>query len=578
MGIATAIVLLVGVSCPVAPSHAAKFTVTSAADQGPGSLRNLILHSNRNGKADTIVFASNLTGQTLQPITPLPPLAEGNLTIDGDNDQDGKPEITIDGTTCGGTGFDVRSQSNKIRNLAIGHFSKAIAVSGASGKLNVVSGCRLGTDLAGTLAAANEYGVYVSGGAGSNTVGGVTSALRNLISGNTVAGVVVSGGAHNAVLGNYLGVNLVGSAALATAGGVIVQDGALGPRIGNSTAGSGNVISGNQQQGLIITGTGTRNTQVLQNLIGTTPDGKSDITNGGDAIDVVGSAGSFAIGAPGQGNAICVWGHTTGILVSSPNTGASPIVDNDLTLPFQHSPYQSNYGIRISLLYGGGFTGRIADNFLFDHQEGLACEGAGVHPVVAGNKFQWCRDGITIWTDAFPNLGNLGDKSTSNDGGNQFVQGSGVAVGNHSTKGIKAEGNNWGTTSKTQIEAMIYDGRQHPGCGIVDYDPLIGGVHPTGGGLVHVSGVVAESTNAGVEVVLTLSAPAEVTVAVLNAAGRTVAALAPQSLPAGLNRLSWGGLSTSGTRVPAGHYLVRVTARGTGGGQASSLASLRLVR
>jgi flagellar hook assembly protein FlgD len=79
-------------------------------------------------------------------------------------------------------------------------------------------------------------------------------------------------------------------------------------------------------------------------------------------------------------------------------------------------------------------------------------------------------------------------------------------------------------------------------------------------------------------VTVNLSAAAEVQVQVLNIAGRPVAVLPEQSLPQGLSTLNWNGLTTLGTKAPAGTYLVRVTARNAEGAQSQGLTTLSLRR
>lgn len=77
---------------------------------------------------------------------------------------------------------------------------------------------------------------------------------------------------------------------------------------------------------------------------------------------------------------------------------------------------------------------------------------------------------------------------------------------------------------------------------------------------------------------VTLSAPARVSAVVLNAAGRTLAALGERQLEAGVSRLSWSGRNGGGTVVPAGTYFVRLTARDGSGASSSAVAVLRLQR
>src|SRR5213078_788285 len=95
------------------------------------------------------------------------------------------------------------------------------------------------------------YGVEIS--QPNNTVGGTTTPLRNVVSGNVRSGVVLylSTATGNKVIGNY---------------------------IGGSTAGSGNVISGNGAGGVGVYNASARNT-ISGNFIGTDAPGSLPLPN-----------------------------------------------------------------------------------------------------------------------------------------------------------------------------------------------------------------------------------------------------------------------------------------------------------
>jgi|GEM_PF-6266488 len=89
----------------------------------------------------------------------------------------------------------------------------------------------------------------------------------------------------------------------------------------------------------------------------------------------------------------------------------------------------------------------------------------------------------------------------------------------------------------------------------------------------------AQAAGSGVTVSYTLSADAQVLVEVLNIAGRTVATLAgDEAAPAGLSTCTWNGRGGSGTSVPAGRYIVRISARAADGQQVQSLVPIQLER
>jgi len=92
---------------------------------------------------------------------------------------------------------------------------------------------------------------------------------------------------------------------------------------------------------------------------------------------------------------------------------------------------------------------------------------------------------------------------------------------------------------------------------------------------VTMTGASALATARGAEVVFTLSADANVSAEVLNIAGRLVGRVCTdRASTAGVNVLLWDGRSATGTRVPAGRYLVRVMARSEDGAQTQSLVPL----
>lgn len=92
------------------------------------------------------------------------------------------------------------------------------------------------------------------------------------------------------------------------------------------------------------------------------------------------------------------------------------------------------------------------------------------------------------------------------------------------------------------------------------------------------SALAAATAGGTVEIRVSLAGAATVAVRVLNVAGREVGVLAARDLASGTTSLSWSGRSASGTLVPAGTYLVQVTAREPGGGQTVAVTSLSLRR
>ena len=211
----------------------------------------------------------------------------------------------------GGDGVDLTSgaSSNTIGgtlagqgNLIAGNTGDGIAVSGAGTSNNTIAGNQIGTDIAGTKALANGTGVQLSAGATNNIVGGIAASARNLISGNTNAGIAITGAgsAGNTIAGNFIGTDASGQNAVANPIGILFGGG-TGTTIGGTAAGAGNVISGNTTAGIELSGTGVTATLIVGNEIGTNAAGTAAVVqpNQSGAILTLQNAGIVVVGSQG---------------------------------------------------------------------------------------------------------------------------------------------------------------------------------------------------------------------------------------------------------------------------------------
>lgn len=190
------------------------------------------------------------------------------------------------------------------RNIISGNNGVGITIRGSA---NIVQGNYIGTDASGTAAIPNGMeGIWIAPNAQDNIVGGSSAEERNVISGNDLFGISISGrgATGNVVKGNYIGVDATGSAALPNRHGQVISDGPKDNIIGGSAPGEGNVISANGT-GVLIRGADTSGNAIIGNHIGTDASGSQPLGNA-LSIWILNGAHDNAIGgtAPGEGNVI----------------------------------------------------------------------------------------------------------------------------------------------------------------------------------------------------------------------------------------------------------------------------------
>ncbi|MGM1054246.1 MAG: beta strand repeat-containing protein, partial [Bacteroidota bacterium] len=233
---------------------------------------------------------------------------------------------TIHGLTIGGTGNEVTGNyigtdesgtvsignevagiqmlstgGNKIiKNIISGNKSFGLWVSNANGNSDQVNGNLIGTNKFGTAKIPNGSGVYFSGGSGTIIGGSLASGEGNVISGNLNFGIQFNGSNGNFIQGNYIGTDATGLLALGNLAGIYNPNSANN-LIGGSDPNLGNIISGNTNDGIVISG---GNNTVLNNSIGLNKNGEV-LGNGGSGINISGaSATGNTIGGTNNGNRI----------------------------------------------------------------------------------------------------------------------------------------------------------------------------------------------------------------------------------------------------------------------------------
>ena len=296
--------------------------VTNTNDSGPGSLRQAILDANTSAGTDTITF--NIPGSgphTISPLTGLPTITDP-VFIDGTSEPDfaGAPVIEIEGSNIASAaaGLTITAGNSTVRGLAINRFTY-YGIHLLTNGGNVLVGNHIGTDIQGMSAQPNaRNAIRIEQGSGGNTIGGSSISERNVLSGNTFAGIQVlaSAGPSNAIVGNYIGTNAAGTAALPNQHGIELFGDSN--TVGGTAAGAGNLISGNSDWGLrIYTGTGN---VVQGNWVGTDAAGAVAMSNN-TGIMVQNATNNTIGGTTASARNIISGNEYAGILLSGTSTG-----------------------------------------------------------------------------------------------------------------------------------------------------------------------------------------------------------------------------------------------------------------
>jgi hypothetical protein len=323
---ANSFALLLGMTTTAALANT--FTVTNTLDSGAGSLRQAISDANSHS-GSTINFtidANSDTGCngttkvcTIKPATLFDNITS-QVTINGYSQagssantmpvgDDAKLLIELDATNVSPALRleGASSGSSTIKGLAITHLANEgiLVMNGSSN--NTISGNFIGVNVAGTASSfiGTSTAVDMETGSNGNTVGGATPDARNVLSGNGEI-IYVQACDNSVIQGNYINVDRNGTTALTSALRGIDLAGGSGNLIGGPTPGGGNVIGTWAAIGIIFQGAGNNN-RIQGNLVGT--DATGTVRFGGGQYGVTyyegtGTGNKIGGAAAGEGNVV----------------------------------------------------------------------------------------------------------------------------------------------------------------------------------------------------------------------------------------------------------------------------------
>jgi titin len=279
----------------------------------------------------------------------------------------------------GATSNTIGGTSGTARNVISGNASEGLRLSDPGTSANLVQGNYIGTDASGTRALPNGWtGLTIFSGAASNTIGGTSPAARNILSGNSSYGIVVSdsGTSENLIQGNYIGLATNGTAPLPNYTGVLITSSATNNTLGGASAAARNIVSGNNGSGLEIAYSAAAN-YIQGNFIGTDPTGVNAIANGGEGIYMHDGASGNFIGGPAAGAGNVISANTyRGIYAYGTSTSYNLIQGNFIGTTASGAT-----------ALGNGWDGVVFFDGASSNVVGLSPSGTGTGNTIAFNGF-----------------------------------------------------------------------------------------------------------------------------------------------------------------------------------------------
>ena len=442
----------------LAPRAGLTFTVTSLADSDDASAGDGVCQtSSGNGAVCTLRAAiqeanANAGADTIvfnipgavQTITLSTVLPTITQPVVIDGANSVTTRVQIRGSSYLANGLDVTGGNSDIKNLVIGHFLTAIRLEINGG--NSVSGCYIGLNTAGTAADANYQGIVIDN-VPNNTIGLTTAGGGNVISGNNASN---ASKANVDILGanatgNVVQNNFIGTNAAGTAAITPVAD--YGVRV---YGGDNNTIGGTTAATRNIISGNAYGVELQAANANDVPSGNK-IQGNYIGTDVSGtakipnpSAGVLLDDAPS---------NFVGGITNTPGTGAGNVISGN-----------GNVGIRVnaSIPLGGTTPPTGGSNSIQGNLIGLDKTGT----TALGNQ-----DGIFIFNARATLIGGAADGARNVISGNGLPAMFGYGIYLSNADGTIIKGNSIGT----DITGLLGRGNGSLGILLVAANTQIGG-------------------------------------------------------------------------------------------------------
>ena len=306
-------------------------------------------------------------------------------------------------------GIYIKNAHDNIIGGGFGSFTNVIALNQGNGILiesegegnafgNVIEGNLIGTDITGKTGGGNKLNGLKIRDSYFNKIGNSGNATRNVISGNDLNGILITGASSDAneVKANYIGLNIDGKEVISNVGnGVEISDGATGNNIGGETWDEKNIISGNLGSGILITGNkknglDSQGNVVSGNYIGTNAVGVSssrEMGNGVHGVQIL-DASENTVGGTSK---------TARNVITGSWFSCIKIADTDRTFkPYaENNRIQGNH-IGIDDIGTKPFVLPAHGIFIKESNNNIIGGDVTVHGSPPGNEIYHCRAGIYL--------------------------------------------------------------------------------------------------------------------------------------------------------------------------------------
>lgn len=344
---------------------------------------NLNIHSTFGGSTEDNHILGNLIGTRADGLQALPNFQAGILVF-------GSIHLTWIGGLEPGEG-----------NVISGNRLNGIELFGPTTDTQIV-GNRIGVDITASKAIPNAAAGVLVTQATHTRIGSTNNAGRNIISGNGLSGIEITGNANeNSILGNWIGIDASGTNPIPNQEAGVLLSSASRNRVGGPGTGEGNVLSGNGLSGINLNvnsryGSVSEDNVIQGNVIGASPDGQVAVGNLQAGILAFGEVHGTLVGGEETGTGNLISGNKVNGIELNGSIQGTAILGNIIGLSANRLDAMPNDSAGILLsgfdssvpsdtLIGNGSP--FAANWISGNRlSGIEIRGRGANNQISGNQ------------------------------------------------------------------------------------------------------------------------------------------------------------------------------------------------